>query len=207
MALDGDLQESAAAAPSDRQGVAERASASHAADKPRTSAEIRQLNPTRPRSSRRRGPRTAAGKAKIAVNALTHGISSIRPVVPSESSNDWETHLRLIVESLAPVGPVETALAERVASAIWRLRRVAAYEEAAIAERQHLAMASARLLPHPNAINTVIRHEAHLSRQLYQALHELEAMRAERRGRPTPLIRVDTQSPTDALAPIVAPTS
>jgi hypothetical protein len=199
MALDRDLQKSVAA-NSDRQGIAEHASASHTVDAS-TSAEIRQLDTTRPRAPRRRGPRTAAGKARVASNALKHGISSIRPVVPGESNDKWETHRRAFVEDLAPEGPVETALAERVASAVWRLRRVTAYEEAAIAERENLPIASARLLPHPNAINMVIRYEAHLTRQLYQALHELEAMRAERRGRAMPLVRVDAQGPTEALAP------
>jgi hypothetical protein len=133
-------------------------------------------------------------------------MSSSRLVVPDESGDECETHRRAIVENLAPEGPVETALAERVASAFWRLRRVPAYEEAAIAERQHLEVASARLLPHPNAINLVIRYEAHLTRELYKALHELEAMRAERHGRPTPLIRLDALSPTEALAPMGAAT-
>jgi len=77
---------------------------------------------------------------------------------------------------------------------------VAAYEEAAIAEREHLETASARLLPHPLDIDKIIRFEAHLTRQLYQALHELEAMRAARRGQPTPLLRMDVQGPADALA-------
>jgi hypothetical protein len=92
-----------------------------------------------------------------------------------------------------PPGPVELVLAERVAAALWRLRRVAAYEEAAIAERRHLATASARLLPHPVDVDRIIRFEAHLTRQLYQALHELESLRAERRGQPMPLLRVDVQ--------------
>jgi hypothetical protein len=157
-------------------------------------------------SPRRRGPKTSAGKERVARNAITHGMSSRRLVVSGESRDECETHRRAIVENLAPEGQVETALAERVASAFWRLRRVPVYEEAAIAERQHLEMASARLLPHPNAINLVIRYEAHLTRELYKALHELEAMRAERHGRPTPLIRLDALSPTEALAPIGAAT-
>jgi hypothetical protein len=114
MALDSD-QQKPVAIPSDRQGVAEHAFASHAADTPSTSAEIRQLNVSRPRSLRRRGPGTAAGKARVATNAIAHAMSSPRPVVPGESSDEWETHRRTIVESLAPVGPVETARAERVA--------------------------------------------------------------------------------------------
>jgi hypothetical protein len=141
----------------------------------------------------RRGPKTAAGKARVGLNALTHGIASARLVVPGESPTEWELSRQGIVDALGPAGPVELALAERVATTLWRLRRVAAYETAAIAERQHLATASARLLPHPLDIDKVIRFEAHLNRQVYQALHQLEAMRAERRGQPTPLLRVDVQ--------------
>jgi len=140
--------------------------------------------------SRRRGPTTAVGKARVSLNALTHGMSSTRRVVPGEKLGEWETYRAAIIEALAPAGPVETALAERVAAGFWRLRRVTAYEEAAIAERQDLETASARWLPHPLDIDKIIRFEAHLTRQLYQALHELESMRAARRGQPTPLLRV-----------------
>jgi len=144
----------------------------------------------------RRGPKTAAGKARVGLNALTHGIASARPVVPGESPTEWEMSRQGIVDALGPAGPVELSLAERVATTLWRLRRVAAYETAAIAERQHLATASARLLPHPLDIDKIIRYEAHLNRQLYQALHQLEAMRAERHGQPSPLLRVDVQHHT-----------
>ena len=144
--------------------------------------------PIRPQ---RRGPKTLVGRSRAGTNAITHGLSSQRLVVPGESLTDWESHRRSIVDVLVPVGPVELALAERVASAIWRQRRVAAYEDAVLAERQGLAMASARLLPHPLDLDKIIRFEAHLNRQLYQALHELEARQAERRGQSAPLLRVD----------------
>jgi hypothetical protein len=202
MALNSDPEKPAAAPPDSQPtpGVRKRVSAPHPDGTPSTPAEIWQLDTARPRSPRRRGPRTAAGKARVAGNALTHGISSTRPVVPGESSNEWETHRRALVEALAPAGPLETVLAERVASAVWRLRRVTMYEEAAIAERQYLPAASARLLPHPLEIDKIIRYEAHLSRQLFQALHELEAMRAARRGQPAPLLRVDLESAAEAFA-------
>jgi hypothetical protein len=144
----------------------------------------------------RRGPKTPAGKARVGLNAISHGLVSARLVVPGESATEWEGSRQAMVDALAPAGPVEEALAERAATAVWRLRRVAAYEAASIAERQHLATASARLLPHPLDIDKIIRYEAHLSRQLYQALHQLEAMRAERRGQSTPLLRVDVQHHT-----------
>ena len=176
-------------------------------NQPHEDAEVVNGNAIPPGSRRRRGPKTSAGKARVARNAITHGASCSRLLVPGESSNEWETHRRAFVEDLSPEGPVGTALAEHAAWAAWRLRRLKAYEEAATAARQHLETASARLLPHPNVIDMVIRYEAHLKRQLLQALHELEAMRAERRGRPMPLLRVDTLSPTEALAPIGSATS
>ena len=154
----------------------------------------------RSRRPQRRGPKTRSGKARVARNALTHGLTSARLVVPGDRREDWSAHCRHVLEALAPIGPVEAALAERVASALWRLHRVTAYEEAAIAERHDLESSSARLLPSPFDIDKIIRYEAHLSRQLYQALHELEAMRAERRGQAARLVRVDVHDAPDPMA-------
>ena len=36
-----------------------------------------------------------------------------------------------------------------------------------------------------------MRYEAHLNRQLYQAMHELEALQARRQGGHAPLTRLD----------------
>lgn len=148
---------------------------------------------------RRRGPKTATGKARIGLNAVKHGLSSTRLILPGENAADWESFRQAIVDDRAPVGPVETVLAERVAWAAWRLRRILSFEEAVLTERQHLEMISARLLPSPNHLDTIIRWEAHLNRQLYQALHELEALRAARRGQPAPLVRVDVQNSAEVL--------
>ena len=153
-----------------------------------------------PRRSQRRGPKTAAGKARVALNAMTHGLASTKLVVPGDRCEDWAAHCQRTLEALTPVGAVESALAERAAAALWRLQRVTAYEEAAITERQDLEAASARLLPSPFDIDKIIRYEAHLSRQLYQALHGLEAMRAERCGESAPLVRVDVHGAPDMIA-------
>ena len=42
-------------------------------------------------------------------------------------------------------------------------------------------------------LQTVSRYEAHLSRQMYQALHELEALQTRRGGKAAPLARLDVQ--------------
>jgi hypothetical protein len=52
----------------------------------------------------------------------------------------------------------------------------------------------ARILPNETDLQKISRYEAHLSRQMYQALHELEALQARRGGKAAPLARVDVQT-------------
>lgn len=51
-----------------------------------------------------------------------------------------------------------------------------------------------RILPSEEDLRKLARYEAHLSRQMYQALHELEALQKRRAGREAPLARVDVQT-------------
>jgi len=148
---------------------------------------------------RKPGPKTAAGKEKVSLNAVKNGLTSVRPILPGELSADWDAFRRAIIDDLAPVGPVATELAEGVAFGFWRRRRLITYQLAVIAERQHLEQASARLLPNPLDIEKIIRYETHVNRQVHQGLHELEAMEAERRGQPTPLLRLEVNNATGAL--------
>lgn len=50
-----------------------------------------------------------------------------------------------------------------------------------------------RILPDDKALEKISRYEAHLSRQLYHALHELEALQTRRLGGNAPLGRLDVQ--------------
>ncbi len=54
-------------------------------------------------------------------------------------------------------------------------------------------MSRERLLPDEKTIEKVARYEAHLSRGLYKALHELEALQTRRLGGAAPLARLDVQ--------------
>jgi hypothetical protein len=90
----------------------------------------RQIATNRTNAQASTGPRTPAGKARASRNALRHGLHTDLPVIPGERPEDWRAHREAIRQSLAPVGALEEALAERVALALWRLRRVAAYETA-----------------------------------------------------------------------------
>jgi hypothetical protein len=50
-----------------------------------------------------------------------------------------------------------------------------------------------RILPDDKTLEKISRYEAHLSRQLYHALHELEALQTRRLGGNAPLGRLDVQ--------------
>ncbi len=51
-----------------------------------------------------------------------------------------------------------------------------------------------RILPDGADLEKIARYEAHLSCQMYQALHELEALQARGAGKGAPLARVDVQT-------------
>ena len=158
----------------------------------------------RPRK-KRTGPKTPQGKARSSRNPTRFGIHSADPVIPGiENLDEWRAHREGVIRSLAPVGSLETKLAERVALLLWRLNRVIAYEQAEYA-RANKAHDDFHL-PAGNELDKIMRYEAHLSRQLYQAKHELEVLQKQRRGEPTPLARLDVQGAPEpsGLAPEAA---
>jgi hypothetical protein len=67
-------------------------------------------------------------------------------------------------------------------------------EKAGKAEAELLAERRDRILPDRADLEKISRYEAHLSRQMYQALHELEALQARRQGKGAPLARLDVQT-------------
>jgi hypothetical protein len=204
-------------------------------------------------STNNRGPRSPAGKAAVSLNHLKHGLAAAAIVLPSEDAAEWETFHEDVLVRFDAEGPVEIALASRVAELLWRLRRVARAEEQSVSVGQmhrdvlaldgqqpgsmsspaapdtglegHNAQAGADarqqpaqpatrlsfyagalaaisatsryretlpvLLPDDATLEKIMRYEAHLSRLLKHALHELEALQDRRRGNTTPLARID----------------
>jgi hypothetical protein len=83
----------------------------------------------------------------------------------------------------------EELLEGAIRSAKWKAER--SKLEAEKVEQDLRNMARARLLPDEKTLEKVGRYEAHLSRGLYKALHELEALQVRRSGGAAPLARLD----------------
>lgn len=113
------------------------------------------LTANRRNAQRSTGPRTAAGKAVAKLNAVSHGLRSAAPVVPGERAKDWHDHKAGMLAALAPVGTLETELADRAALLLWRLRRVATFETNVSAAGVESVVATARAAevePTPNPL-------------------------------------------------------
>ena len=83
------------------------------------------------------GPNTPEGKAIVSMNATRHGLRAAALVIPGvESEHEWESFHAEVLDSLAPQGAVESALASRIAELMWRIRRVPRAEQSFIATEQ-----------------------------------------------------------------------
>jgi hypothetical protein len=72
-----------------------------------------------------------------------------------------------------------------------RLDVISAESEAERVEVELSNMRRERLLPDEKRLEKVSRYEAHFSRPMFEALHELEAIQTRRSGGTTPLARLD----------------
>jgi hypothetical protein len=72
-----------------------------------------------------------------------------------------------------------------------RLEVISAKQALERVEKALERMSRERLLPDEKTLEKVARYEAHLTRGLYKALHELEALQARRTGGAAPLARLD----------------
>jgi len=92
-------------------------------------ASEKQITANRENALKSTGPKTARGKAIVAMNGIGHGAYTLCPVIEDvESIRGWRQYRKEMLASLAPVGMVEATLAERITLNAWRLRRVVRYE-------------------------------------------------------------------------------
>src|SRR5256886_14332502 len=96
----------------------------------RTLTSKRQTVATRATARRSTGPKSPEGKHAVRLNGLRHGLLSRDVVLPGEDAAGFEELRNAVRAELAPSGPVEGFLADRVVNAIWRLRRLERAEAA-----------------------------------------------------------------------------
>ena len=83
------------------------------------------------------GPKTKLGKARSSVNAVRHGLTAVKVVLEGESPAEFESLRTGMFQEFRPTSRVEQELVDRIASVLWRLRRVPAFEVALLAWVEH----------------------------------------------------------------------
>jgi hypothetical protein len=186
-----------------------RAGAGEASEKP--SASSRKIEANRRNGRKSTGPKTAAGKKRVARNALKHGFYSkyllVQHVDGAESQAEYNNFYADVFEHFQPEGWLEKNLVEKVAVCSLRLRRVIRHESGRIslslAEHSYeLQQAKADSAQDPGStpasspemdamtdhlfltsegMETQLRQEAMINRQLNHALAELERLQAARK--------------------------
>ncbi len=113
-------------------------------------------------------------------------------------SDSWEGYegwtaglVRAVIDAIAKATDEEPEELLEAATRDARFKMERMILEAEKVERDLRNMARERLLPDEKTLEKVARYEAHLSRGLYKALHELEALQVRRTGGAAPLARLD----------------
>ena len=84
--------------------------------------------------SKKRGPKTVAGRKRQIAARLSNGIHFQSPVLLNgiESQADWDAHLARLKEALQPVGSWEELCVYRIALSAWKHFRLVRHEAAII---------------------------------------------------------------------------
>jgi hypothetical protein len=135
----------------------------------------------------------AEGKAEAEELLENLSVPGLEESTSPEEFEGWTAgFLHRAVEQVASSadreGP-EAVLEAAIRSAEWKVKK--AKQTAEEVERDLERMSQERLLPDEKTLEKVARYEAHLSRGLYKALHELEALQVRRAGGAAPLARLD----------------
>ncbi len=128
------------------------------------------------------GPRTELGKQRSSQNAIKHGIFSEVTVLKDESRAKYESLLRELWETLRPEGKLEEILVEKLATILWRHRRVLVAEGDEIRkDYEFLGMDQQN-----QRLDRLLRYEASLERAFDRTLNQLERLQRMRHGQPVP---------------------
>jgi hypothetical protein len=125
------------------------------------------------------GPRTAAGKQRSSLNAVSHGLTAASPVLPSEDPAAYQHHCRQFSDEYKPATPTESQLTQELADTAWRLNRIPLLEAELLSQNPN----PQTLIPQLASLGM---HSQRLSRQFHKTLdqlREIQAVRADRERR------------------------
>ena len=159
----------------------------------------------------RTGPKTPAGKAKSAGNAVKHGLRSNQWMFPDEQKA-YTNLVNELESEYHPITATQWILLERIAICTTKLRRLHLIEDARF-HRARVEDVNSKLDHHPNSsaltleqteigalpplplLETLSRYQTTLDRQLSKAIGEMMALKAQEKLNQTQLLSVANTNP------------
>ena len=134
--------------------------------------------------------KTKKGKEKSKMNAVKHGILTEATILPGEDIEVLVDIMTDLHAELQPQGQLEEILVDRIISCTWRLQRVNRAETTQILRHYREHMPDMSEFPtstvkrnaensffNSSHVDTFLRYETTIERQLYRALNTLTKMR------------------------------
>ncbi len=91
-------------------------------------------------AGRSTGPRSRPGKAKVALNAVTHGLYAVHLVLPGEDPAAFDALMATWIDDWQPPTDARRLLVEQAVAHAWRLRRCLKAERARLIEQAREAV-------------------------------------------------------------------
>ena len=161
-----------------------------------------QIKANRNNAKKSTGPRPEVGKARVAKNALKHGLLARDTVLPGEDPADFDSQLAALEADIHPANSLEFELVRQIADAQWRMRRLTRLETGFLAvaldetrrymekrrrdelrpgyDGETLLLGSA-MLDRTQAFVHLARYDGHLSRRFFRAVKQLSDLRRDQR--------------------------
>ena len=158
-------------------------------------ASAKQIAANRANALKSTGPRTASGKLASSKNALIHGLLSREMLVGGEDPADYDALLDSLVADFAPHGANEQMLVEKLAIALWKMKRLHGAEAATVKHNQRNTRAQYASKSEEEKVGLIteqaiqalpanslsfIRYQAQLEGQYYRAMTMLQLVQERR---------------------------
>jgi len=161
-------------------------------------ASAKQITANRANSKKSTGPRTSAGKRTSSKNALIHGLLSREMLVGGEDPTQFDALLESLLTDFAPHGANEQMLVEKIAIALWKMKRLHGAEAASVKRNQMTTRAQYALKTEVEKVGLIteqaiqampinslgfIRYQSQLEGQYYRAMTMLQVAQDRRAQR------------------------
>ena len=150
----------------------------------------KQIEANQNNASKSTGPKTSAGKQRASLNALKHGMLSKDLLIDGEDEKDFKKLLDGLLDTHQPTTATEIILVEKMAIALWKMKRLQRIETARI----HASMVSGISGPlnrgrdidpdqYAIAMNVelLMKYQTLLEGQFYRALNVLLSLQQARK--------------------------